>query len=441
MNKTLLTDLYQLTMMASYFDNDKNDVAVFDYFIRNLPENWGYFIANGIQEFVEYVKSIDFDNKTIRYLRSLALFNENFLGYLTNFKFNGSVWAVGDGTVVFPNEPIIKVIANRMEAQFVETALLNICNYQTMIATKASRIVTAAKGATLIDFGARRAQGTDASIKGARAAYLVGFAGTSNLLAGKLYDIPVNGTMAHSYVMSYPTEVEAFWAYAKTYPDKPTFLIDTYDTISGAKNAVIIAKEMEKDGNRLGAVRIDTEPLGKLAHEVRKILNLNNLRYVKIFVSSDLNEYKIAKLIEDEAPIDGFGVGTEMITAKPISAISGVYKIVEDTSGGKIKLSNGKKTIPGNKEVSRDTENGKFTKDYITLAGSKQFGFITMLYPLIYNGIICKFSDLKSHKKACEVELLLLPDKVKRIINPVKYDVVKSEEIIELEKMIEEKIR
>ena len=369
MSKTMLTDLYQLTMLASYFDNDKDDVATFDLFIRKLPEDWGYYIANGIEDAIDYATNIEFTEDDIDYLRSQDLFNEDFLAFLSDFKFQGDIYVVKEGTPVFPNEPVIRVTANRTQAQFLETALLNIVNYQTMITTKANRVVNSADGSSVIDFGLRRAQGEDAAMKGARAAYIGGAVATSNVKAGMFYNIPISGTQAHSYVMSFPTEIDAFRAYVNTFPDNSILLIDTYKTLQGARNAAIVAKEMEQRSEKLKAVRLDSGDLCTLSKRVRAILNEKGLDYVKIVASNDLNEYKIDDLIRNGAQIDGYGVGTELITAKPVAAIPGVYKLVEDIDGPKMKLSPGKVTHPGVKQVYRIKHEGKYLQDILTLEG------------------------------------------------------------------------
>jgi len=367
--KTLLTDLYQLTMLAGYLDNKKDeDIATFDLFIRKLPQDWGYYIANSIEDAIDYITNIKFSEEDLEYLRKQEFFKPEFLEYLKAFKFEGDVYAVREGTPIFPNQPVLRVTAKRSQAQFVETALLNMINYQTMIASKTSRVVNAAKEAKVVDYGLRRAQEEDAAMKGARATYIGGAIGTSNVKAGKEYGIKILGTQAHSFIMSFPSEIEAFRAYVKTFPNKATLLIDTYDTIKGAKNAAIVAKELEKQGDRLSAVRLDSGDLCDLSKKVRQILDEQGLHYVNIVASNDLNEYKIEELIRNGAKINGYGVGTEMITAKPVAAIPGVYKLVEDDGGAKIKLSPEKKTYPGKKQVYRVMgADGKCSHDILGL--------------------------------------------------------------------------
>jgi nicotinate phosphoribosyltransferase len=409
-NKALLTDLYQLTMNAAYFDNKKDDVATFDLFIRKLPEDWGYFIANGIEDAVDYIENLRFEEDDIQYLRSQGLFKEEFLEFLKDFRFEGDVYAVKEGTPVFPNEPIVRVTAKRTQAQYVETALLNMINFQTMIASKANRVVNAAKEAKVVDFGLRRAQEEDAGMKGARAAYVAGAVATSNVKAGKEYGIPISGTHAHSFVMSFPNELDAFRAYVKTFPDKPTLLIDTYDTVQGARNAAVVAKELEERGKQLGSVRLDSGDLSDLAKKVRQIFEEEGLSYVKVLASNDLNEYKIDDLLRNGAPIDGFGVGTEMITAKPVAAIGGVYKLVEDDDGAKIKLSADKKTLPGKKQVYRQIgEDGLYNRDVVALDHENYSG-IPLLELAVKDGKRAKAKpSLKEIRNFCLSEVAKLP--------------------------------
>ena len=374
--KALLTDLYLLTMNAAYLDNNKADeIATFEMSIRSLPQNWGYFIAAGIDEALDNICQLQFNDQDVSYLQKLNLFKPEYLDYLKHFKFEGNITAIKEGTLFTAETPIITVTAKRPQAQLVETILLNIINFQTMIASKASRIVNAAGNKTVIDFGLRRAQGRDASIKGARAMYIAGVNATSNVEAARIYGIPPSGTMAHSFVMGFRNEIDAYRAYANTFPDNSVFVIDTYDTLKGAERATQVAKEMERDGHRLVGVRLDSGDMMRLSEQVRRILNDEGLGYVKIVLSSDLNEYKIDKYTEHNAPVDIYGVGTEMITAKPVSALSGVYKLVEDNLGPRIKLSENKRTIPGRKQVYRvmDKDEG-YLYDVLELEGGYHEG-------------------------------------------------------------------
>ncbi|MBI1969881.1 nicotinate phosphoribosyltransferase, partial [Candidatus Woesearchaeota archaeon] len=315
-----------------------------------------------------------------------------------------------------PYTPILRVTAKRTQAQLLETTLLNIINFQTMIATKASRVAQAANGAKVVDFGLRRAQEEDAGMKGARAAYIGGAVATSNVKAGKEYGIPIAGTHAHSFVMSFPTELDAFRAYVKTFPENATLLIDTYDTVQGARNAAIVAKELVQQGKKLGAVRLDSGDLLDLSQKVRKILDEEGLQYVKIFASGDLNEYKIAELVKNKAPIDGYGVGTELITAKPVAAIAGVYKLVEDGDGAKIKLSPGKQTCPGKKQVYRISDAaGNYSHDVLALEGECREG-TPLLELIVQDGKRTKerrnLTEIQRHALDCVAKL---PEYVKQV--------------------------
>lgn len=440
MQKTMLTDLYQLTMNAAYYEHSKDDVAVFDLFIRKLPENWGYFIANGIEDTIEYATSIKFTDEDIAYLREQKIFDENYLAFLKDFRFEGDIYAVKEGTPVMPNTPILRIHAKRTQAQFLETALLNIINFQTMVATKANRVVNAAQGAKVVDFGLRRAQEEDAAMKGARACYIAGAIGTSNVKAGKEYGIPISGTHAHSFVMSFENEIDAFRAYVKTFPENATLLIDTYDTINGAKAAAIVAKELELKGKRLGAVRLDSGDLCDLSQKVRKILDEEGLNYVKIIASNDLNEYKIEDMIKNGARIDGYGVGTEMITAKPVAAISGVYKLVHDGNGSKIKLAPEKKTYPGIKQVFRVTRNGKHLNDILGLQYSDWIDESQLLEIVVRDGKrISKKRSLQEIREYCLAEVAKMPDelKVSRVTEAYKVEV--SEDLQKLVDNLTEK--
>src|SRR3990170_696769 len=356
-NMSMFTDLYELTMCASYFDNDKFEPATFYLFVRRLPENRGYLLFAGLEQVLQFLKTVKFTDEHLTYLKKQG-FNRQFLDYLRNFKFTGDVWAIPEGTVAFPCEPLIRVTAPIIEAQLVETFLLNTVNLQTMIATKASRVVQAAKGKGVVEFGLRREHGVDAGMKVARCSYIAGCQGTSNVLAGMQYGIPLFGTMAHSFVMSFEKEVNAFRAFAKTFPDKSTLLIDTYNDLAGAEKAAVVAKELEAKGCKLGGVRLDSGDLAEISKKVRQLLDEKELGYVSIFASGDLDEYKIEELLRKGAKIDAFGVGTRMGTSADKPYVDVIYKLCETLSSrGEfspiMKLSEGKITLPGRKQVFR----------------------------------------------------------------------------------------
>ena len=368
-NLTMLTDLYQLTMMNGYFRRGRaNDVAVFDLFFRSNAVIT-YSVAAGLEQAIDYIEHISFSSSDIEYLRSLQLFDEEFLEYLRAFRFTGDVYAVPEGTLVFPEEPILTVKAPVCEAQFVETALLNIINHQTLIATKAAKVSYAAKGDAVMEFGLRRAQGPDAGLYGARAAVIGGCRSTSNVLAGKLFDVPVAGTHAHSWVMNFPSEYDAFRAYAELYPDACLLLVDTYDTLkSGVPNAIRVFEELRAAGHEPKGIRLDSGDLAYLSKKARQMLDEAGYPNALICASGDLDEKLIVSLKSQGAKIDLWGVGTKLITSADLPALGGVYKLaaVYPAEGGavnKIKLSDNtaKITNPAFKEVFRiyDRKSGK----------------------------------------------------------------------------------
>lgn len=380
-NLSMVMDLYELTMANGYFkDHDNSSRVVFDVFYRRNPDNGGYAIFAGLQQIIEYIENLHFDSEDISYLRSLGLFDENFLAFLENFRFTGDMYAFPEGTVMYPNEPVLTVVAPLLDAQLVETAILLQVNHQSLIATKTRRIVKAAAGRAVSDFGARRAHNMDAAVYGARAAYIGGASGTATVMAGQMFDIPVGGTMAHSWVMFYNDEFEAFKKYAETYPDSTTLLIDTYDVLnSGVPNAIRCAKEvLEPMGKRLKGVRIDSGDLGWLSKEVRKRLDEAGLEDCKIVVSNSLDEYTISSILKEGGCIDSFGVGERLITAKSDPVFGAVYKIAAVEENGqfapRIKVSENveKITNPGLKKVYRVYDkNGKAVADLLARADEK----------------------------------------------------------------------
>ncbi|MBT0159143.1 nicotinate phosphoribosyltransferase [Candidatus Bathyarchaeota archaeon A05DMB-2] len=428
-NMSLFTDLYELTMCASYFDNNKFEPATFDLFIRRLPENRSYLMFAGLEQVLQYLKSVRFTEEHLSYLKKQG-FNSQFLDYLRGFKFTGEVWAVPEGTVAFPCEPLIRVTAPIIEAQLVETFLLNTVNLQTMIATKASRVIHAAQGKAVIEFGLRREHGIDAGMKVARCSYIAGCHGTSNVLAGLVYGIPVFGTMAHSFIMSYEREIDAFRAFAKTFPDKSTLLIDTYDDIAGAEKAAVVAKELEKKGLRLSGVRLDSGDLAATSKKVRKLLDEKGLEYVSIFASGDLDEFKIAELLRRGARIDAFGVGTKMGTSADKPYVDVIYKLCETitangTSAPIMKLSEGKATLPGRKQVYRFKDaDGFYERDVIALADEKVEGAEPLLRKVMENGkLTYSLPSLEEIRTTAAANLAKLPEKYKQLTAAPEYPV------------------
>ncbi len=380
LNLTMLMDFYELTMANGFFEHHKSEQkAVFDVFFRMNSDDASYAIFAGLDQIIDYLLDLKFNDDDIKYLESLNCFSKEFLNYLKNFKFHADIYAFKEGSIIYPNEPIITVCGSLIECQLLETMLLLVFNHSSLIATKAKRITLAAKDRIVSDFGARRAHNYAAAIYGARAAYIGGVGSTSNVLASKLFNIPCSGTMAHSWVMAFDSEYEAFLAYSKTYPDNAVLLIDTYDVLkSGLVNAIKVNNDyLVKHGSYLKGVRIDSGDLAYLSKEVRRILDENHLEKTKIFVSNALDEFKINSLLQQGAKIDAFGVGENLMTGKPNPVFGGVYKLVAIEENNefvpRIKLSNTveKITNPGFKEVYRVFKNGKAIADLLTLKGEE----------------------------------------------------------------------
>ena len=361
-NAALLTDLYQLTMLQAYWREEMTGTAVFDLFIRRRGRR-NFFIACGLEDVLQYLETLRFSREALDYLRTLDQFLPGFIEYLEDFRFTGDVRAVPEGTPIFSGEPLLEVVAPIGQAQLVETFLLNQISLQTALASKAARVVSAARGCTVADFAARRTHGTDAAMKHARAAYIAGVDATSNVLAGLAYGAPVTGTMAHSYIEAHDTEADAFRAFAALYPGT-TLLVDTYDTLAGIRRVIDLAKEPGAAFD-VGAVRLDSGDLAALAIEARKLLDEAGLEEVRIFVSSSLDEYAITELLDRGAPIDGFGVGTRMGTSADYPAIDTAYKLSAYAGRGRMKLSSDKSNLPGRKQVFRQMEGDSATRDII----------------------------------------------------------------------------
>ncbi len=457
-NLTLLTDLYELTMMQGYFKNKaQNETVIFDMFFRTNPSYGGFAICAGLEQVIEYIKELHFYEEDISYLRSLKIFGEDFLEYLSTFKFTGDIYAIPEGTVIFPREPLVKVIAPIMQAQLVETAILNMINHQSLIATKTTRICYAARGDGIMEFGLRRAQGPDAGIYGARAAMIGGCVGTSNVLCGQLFDVPVKGTHAHSWIMSFPDEYTAFKKYADLYPKTCILLVDTYDTLkSGIPNAIRVFNEMKEAGVVMGlyGIRLDSGDLAYLSKKVRKMLDAAGFNDAVITASNDLDEYLIDSLKVQGATITSWGVGTNLITSGDWPAFGGVYKLsaVINSAGEfipKIKLSENteKVTNPGNKKIYRiyEKDTGKIKADLICLSTEQfsedsslllfdekepwkktklapnTFTLRELMVPIFINGD-CVYTSPKvmDIRALCQAELNTLWDETRRLVNPHK---------------------
>lgn len=470
LNLTLLTDLYELTMMQGYFKNPTDQVVVFDAFYRKNPCEGGYAIAAGLEQIVEYIRHLHFAPDDIDYLRSLNIFDTDFLEYLRGFHFTGDIYAVPEGTVVFPREPLLKVIAPVMEAQLVETTILNLLNHQSLIATKASRVVYAAKGDGIMEFGLRRAQGPDAGLYGARAAMIGGCIGTSNVLTGQMFQVPVKGTHAHSWIMSFPDEYTAFKTYAELYPNACILLVDTYDVLnSGVPNAIRVFREMKEAGHEMKGygIRIDSGDLAYLSKQAYKMLDEAGFGDAIISASSDLDEYLIESLKAQGAKINSWGVGTNLITCQDNPAFGGVYKLaaIKDKNDQdfvpKIKLSENveKVTNPGNKTIYRiyDKTTGKIRADLICLANETfdpekdmiifdpmatwkktkiaggSYTLRELLVPVFQKGE-CVYTSptVMEIKDICKKELDTLWDETRRFVNPQEVYVDLSDKLFKI---------
>ena len=457
-NLTLLTDLYELTMMQGYFRNKtQNETVIFDAFYRNNPQGGGYAISAGLEQVIDYINNLHFSQEDISYLSSLNLFEKDFLEYLESFHFSGDIYAIPEGNLMFPREPMVKVIAPIMEAQLIETAILNIINHQSLIATKTSRVCYAAKGDGIMEFGLRRAQGPDAGLYGARAAMIGGCVGTSNVLAGRLFDVPVKGTHAHSWIMSFPDEYTAFKTYARMYPLACILLVDTYDTLkSGVPNAIKVFREMQEEGIPLTfyGIRLDSGDLAYLSKKARKMLDEAGFPDAVISASNDLDEFLIDSLKAQGATITSWGVGTHLITSKDCPSFGGVYKLaaIMDSSGNfipKIKLSENSEKItnPGNKTIYRiyEKSTGKVKADLICLVGETfdeneplllfdplepwkktklaagSFSLKELLVPVFLKGKCVYHSpSVMEIRQICQNELNTLWDETRRLVNPHK---------------------
>ena len=363
---SLFTDLYELTMAQAYWQAGVTAEACFSLFVRRLPTDRGYLVFAGLEDMLDALSGLRFSEDDIADLRSLGLFDDGFLQYLGSLRFTGSASAMPEATVFFANEPVLEVTAPIIEAQIVETLLLNLFNVQTMLATKAARVVEAASGRTVVDFAARRTQGIDSAIKFARSAYIGGFAGTSNVLAAKRYSIPAVGTMAHSFITSFDSEVEAFSAYAASFPNNSTFLVDTYDTLQGVQKAIVVARRMQEQGHELNAIRLDSGDFLSLSVEARSMLDAAGLSDVQVIASGGLDEFEVERLLSSGAAIDGFGVGTNVGTSADYPWLDCVYKLVEYDDRPAMKLSENKETLVGAKQVFRHFDSdGMYVVDVI----------------------------------------------------------------------------
>lgn len=440
-NLALLTDLYQLTMAQSYFRERKTALATFSLFIRSYPPNRGYFIAAGLRDVIDYLESFSFDAAALDYLSSLNLLSEDFVHFLSGLRFTGDVWALPEGRVFFSDEPILEVTAPIIEGQIVETFIINQINFQSLIATKAARCVSAAGERAVVDFALRRTHGTDAGMKVARATFLAGFVGTSNVRAGKVYGIPPVGTMAHSFVSVFESEIDAFRAYAASFPNNAILLIDTYDTLQGARHAVQVAEEMAARGQRLQGVRIDSGDLASLAREVRRILDEADLKEVKIIGSGGLDEYELARFSAANIPFDSYGVGTKVGVSADAPWADTAYKLVEYDDRPVLKLSKGKESWPGKKQVFRFADGAQLSGDVVALRDEQIAGAKPLLEPVLQAGrMVGRLATLQDAKSLCHDELDRLPNTHKSIVDPARYPVSFSTALQELREATEKNL-
>ena len=408
----LFTDLYQLTMLQAYFEERMTERAVFSLFVRRLPPNRNFLIACGLDTVLDYLETLGFSQQDLNYLDTLKIFSDRFLARLAEFRFTGDVHAVREGTPIFANEPILEVEAPLPEAQLIETYVMNQVHLQTMLASKAHRVVEAARGRSVIDFGARRMHGTDAALSAAHAFWIAGVNATSNVLAGNRFGIPVAGTLAHSYIQAHGNEAAAFRAFAELYPDT-VLLIDTYDTLTGVKKVIDLAKELGEDF-KIRAVRLDSGDLLDLSLRVRNALDQAGLSHVQIFASGSLDEYEIDKLVSSGAPIDGFGVGTAMGVSADAPYLDIVYKLTSYAGDGRVKLSANKPVLPGRKQVFRRSDGDRYTGDTIGRAGEDLPGR-PLLSPVMRDGerLIPSTDDLAETRRYAAEQIARLPESVR----------------------------
>lgn len=433
----LLTDLYELTMAAGYFERQLDVRATFELFVRSLPPNRAYLVACGLEAALEYLENLSFTKAEIDFLRGLPAFrsvSQGFFDFLSDFRFSGEVEAVAEGTIVFAGEPLLQVSAPIIQAQIVETYLLSVLNFETLIATKAARVVHAAQGRDVVEFGTRRAQGPEAGLRAARAAYVAGCAGTSNVLAGSRWGIPLVGTAAHSWTQAFPTERQSFKALLETFPKSAFLLLDTYDTLAAAEMAGSLCASIP-------GVRLDSGDLLKLSCGVRNILDRHGLAQTMIMASGDLNEYKIANLIAAGAPIDLFGVGTELATSYDAPSLNVVYKLVETEQGGQVhyktKAGEGKSYPPGRKQVYRFMEQTEFHHDLVCRSGESHPGGTPLLEPVMKSGRrTAPAATVEDVRKHALDQVKHLPENLKALDGAANYPVEESTALRDLSEQV-----
>ncbi len=429
----LLTDLYQLTMLQGYFDHGMEGTAVFEFFVRRLPEKRNFLMAAGLEQVLSYLERLRFSEEDLDWLDNSGRFSKSFVEYLGQFHFTGDVHAMPEGTIFFPDEPILRITAPLPQAQLVESRIINILHFQTLIASKAARCILIAPDKLLVDFGLRRAHGAEAGLLAARASYLAGFTGSATTLAAQLYNIPIYGTMAHSFIQSHDDEAAAFENFAHAQPDNVVLLIDTYDTEAAAEKVVALAPRLKKAGISIKAVRIDSGDLIDHARKVRRILDDGNLRDVTIFASGGLDEYALEEIISNRAPIDGFGIGTSLDTSADAPYLDCAYKLQEYAGVARRKRSEGKATWPGRKQVYRRyNEDSHIREDILTLEDTPCEGK-PLIHPFMRQGNrVDGLPDLSESRDHAAKELSSLPEDYRRLKDGVTYPVIISPALADL---------
>ena len=438
----LLTDFYELTMAQSYFSEGMDGEATFSLYVREYPPDRGYMVAAGVDDAIDCLAALSFNDDSLDYLRDTGVFTEDFLDYLREFRFTGSVRALAEGTLFFTDEPVLEVTAPVIVAQLAETIVINQIQYQTLLATKSARCVDASQGRPLADFAARRTHGSEAALRMARTSYMAGFGATSNVLAARRYGIPPTGTMAHSYITSFDNEADAFRAYARRFPDRSILLLDTYDTINAAHIAVDVAKEMEADGHRLTGVRLDSGDFDALSRQVRRILDDARLDYVRIVASGGLDEYELERLIQGGAPIDMFGVGTRVGVSADAPYCDMVYKMVCYDGRPVMKLSAGKSSLPGGKQVFRHhNAEGKMAGDVIALDHEEIDSAEPLLTLRMSDGRrLMPASPIDAVRQGVAEGLTALPEEYRKLRAPNRYAVSTSAGVQRLDAEIRDAI-
>lgn len=430
-SESLTTDLYELTMLQSYQEHQMNQTAVFEFFVRDLPEHRGYLVAAGLEPLLEYLQQLHLSEQELDWLRTTGFFTDRFLNRLLDFRFTGDAYAMPEGTVFFPHEPVVQVVAPISEAQLIETRVMNLMQFQILIASKAARCVEAAQGKQLVDFGLRRAHGREAGNLAARANYLAGFAGTSTVSAGMQYDIPLSGTMAHSFVQAHDSELTAFEHYAASMPNNLILLIDTFDTENAARAIVDMAKRSSELKNNLSGVRLDSGDLSEHAFKVRDILDHGGLSHVKVLASGGLDEWKIEEIMATGAPVDGFGVGSKLDTSNDAPYLDCAYKLVEYADQPRRKFSSNKINWPGRKQVYRYYDaDGNMQRDVLTSVEEHPESYTPLLQPVMRGGEqVAAQESLQTIRDRLQQERSALPDAFRQLRRPDQYPVSASKRV------------